>query len=47
MEVGEEVEVPFIDLEKVKVLAYRVNMKGESRFSFFTRGSKKWIRRIK
>ena len=47
MEVGEEIEVPFKDLEKVKVLAYRINTKGERRFSFFTRDSKKWLRRIK
>jgi len=46
MKVGERAVVEFCDLERTKVLAYRLNSKGEKRFSFFTEEGKKLVKRV-
>jgi hypothetical protein len=46
MSVGQRRHVEFCDLERTKVLAYRLNSKGEKRFSFFTEEGKKLIKRV-
>lgn len=47
MKLGDEVKVPFKDLERTKVSAYRLNARDVIRFSFFTRQGEKYIKRTK